>query len=48
MKPLKKMEHYYELDQQIVSCYAQMVKRKNKVENAATIDAYARDPTGNI
>ncbi|CAL5382874.1 unnamed protein product [Camellia sinensis] len=46
MKPLKKMEHYYELDQQIVSCYTQMVKRKNKVENAATIDAYARDPTG--
>ncbi|CAL5384066.1 unnamed protein product [Camellia sinensis] len=45
MKPLKKMEHYYELDQQIVSCYTQMVKRKNKVENAATIDAYARDPT---
>ncbi|KAL7203552.1 hypothetical protein ACSBR2_016766 [Camellia fascicularis] len=47
MKPLKKMEHYYELDQQIVSCYTQMVKRKNKVENAATIDAYARDPTEN-
>ncbi|KAK6115318.1 hypothetical protein DH2020_007587 [Rehmannia glutinosa] len=26
MKPLKKMKHYYELDQQIVSYYVQMVK----------------------
>ncbi|GAB2272711.1 Inositol-pentakisphosphate 2-kinase [Dionaea muscipula] len=25
LKPLKKMEHYYELDQKIVNCYAQMV-----------------------
>ncbi|KAF8405267.1 hypothetical protein HHK36_010168 [Tetracentron sinense] len=26
MKPLKKMVHYYELDQRIVSCYTQMLK----------------------
>ncbi|KAL6511785.1 Inositol-pentakisphosphate 2-kinase [Orobanche gracilis] len=28
MKPLKKMKHYYELDQQIVGAYVQMVKDK--------------------
>ena len=26
MKPLKKMEYYYELDQQIVNYYVQMLK----------------------
>ncbi|KAL6995715.1 Inositol-pentakisphosphate 2-kinase [Sarracenia purpurea var. burkii] len=33
MKPLKKMEYYYELDQKIVSCYAQMVNGQHRVEN---------------
>ncbi|XP_012845829.1 PREDICTED: inositol-pentakisphosphate 2-kinase-like isoform X2 [Erythranthe guttata] len=33
MKPLKKMEYYYELDQQIVSCYVQMVKDDEAIQN---------------
>ncbi|KAL7155247.1 hypothetical protein ABFS83_03G062700 [Erythranthe nasuta] len=35
MKPLKKMEYYYELDQQIVSCYVQMVKDDEAIQNGA-------------
>ncbi|XP_059634622.1 inositol-pentakisphosphate 2-kinase-like [Cornus florida] len=41
MKPLKKMEQYYKLDQQIVRCYTQMLKSKHQPEKeAATIEAY--------
>ncbi|CAA0843407.1 Inositol-pentakisphosphate 2-kinase family protein, partial [Striga hermonthica] len=32
MKPLKKMKHYYELDQQIVRAYVQMVKDKEAMD----------------
>ncbi|KAF6158240.1 hypothetical protein GIB67_015034 [Kingdonia uniflora] len=33
MKPLKKMVHYYELDQKIVSCYTQKEKMKYEPPN---------------
>ncbi|XP_020551028.1 inositol-pentakisphosphate 2-kinase IPK1 isoform X5 [Sesamum indicum] len=33
MKPLKKMEYYYKLDQQIVSFYVKMVKDKEAIDN---------------
>lgn len=36
MKPLKKVEYYYELDQQIVSFYVQMVKSGPWLENKAS------------
>ncbi|KAA8537591.1 hypothetical protein F0562_027199 [Nyssa sinensis] len=35
MKPLKKMERYYKLDQQIVSCYTQMLKTKHQPHKEA-------------
>ncbi|KAI3464923.1 hypothetical protein Pfo_021586 [Paulownia fortunei] len=38
MKPLKKMKYYYELDQQIVSCYVQMVKDNQMVKDKGAID----------
>lgn len=40
MKPLKKMQYYYELDQKIVSCYTQMMKTKHQPEKAASSGAY--------
>ncbi|KAK9270390.1 hypothetical protein L1049_025969 [Liquidambar formosana] len=40
MKPLKKMEHYYELDQKIVSYYNQMVKPEHEPNKVAGIEAY--------
>ncbi|PSS31320.1 Inositol-pentakisphosphate 2-kinase [Actinidia chinensis var. chinensis] len=40
MKSLKKMEHYYELDQQIVRCYAQMVNGEHQVEKPTSVDPY--------
>lgn len=39
MRPLKKMEHYYELDKQIVSFYTRVVNRKHQAEKAVSIDA---------
>ncbi|XP_028087950.1 inositol-pentakisphosphate 2-kinase-like isoform X1 [Camellia sinensis] len=39
MRPLKKMEHYYELDKQIVSFYTQVVNRKHQAEKVVSIDA---------
>ncbi|KAM7531846.1 hypothetical protein LguiB_035256 [Lonicera macranthoides] len=35
MKPLKKMEFYYELDQEIVNCYNHKVKIEHQSNNAA-------------
>ncbi|KAJ9674772.1 hypothetical protein PVL29_023980 [Vitis rotundifolia] len=40
MKPLKKMQYYYELDQKIVSCYTQMMKTEHHPEKAASSGAY--------
>ncbi|XP_057974167.1 inositol-pentakisphosphate 2-kinase-like isoform X3 [Malania oleifera] len=40
MKPLKKMEYYYELDQKILSCYTQMPRTEHKPENAASIETH--------
>ena len=40
MKSLKKMERYYELDQQIVRCYAQMVNGEHQVEKPTSVDPY--------
>ncbi|XWS25801.1 hypothetical protein CRYUN_Cryun27aG0098700 [Craigia yunnanensis] len=34
LKPLKKMEDYYELDKKIVSCYSQMVKTEHEADKA--------------
>ncbi|KAL6533687.1 Inositol-pentakisphosphate 2-kinase [Orobanche hederae] len=38
MKPLKEMKHYYELDQQIVGAYIQMVKDKEAHDCGESID----------
>ncbi|XP_057965131.1 inositol-pentakisphosphate 2-kinase-like [Malania oleifera] len=38
MKPLKKMELYYELDQKIVNYYVQMAKIEHEPEEAANIE----------
>ncbi|XVF63811.1 hypothetical protein PTKIN_Ptkin09bG0116600 [Pterospermum kingtungense] len=40
LKPLKKMEDYYELDKKIVRCYSQKVKTELEADKAVTIDAY--------
>lgn len=40
LKPLKKMEDYYELDKKIVRCYSQKVKTEVEADNAVRIDAY--------
>ncbi|XP_022894546.1 inositol-pentakisphosphate 2-kinase-like [Olea europaea var. sylvestris] len=37
MKPLKKMERHYKLDQQIVSCYVQMKRAAKEVEDRESI-----------
>ncbi|XP_022880009.1 inositol-pentakisphosphate 2-kinase-like [Olea europaea var. sylvestris] len=37
MKPLKKMEYYYQLDQQIVSCYVKMKRAAKEVDNRESI-----------
>ncbi|XP_022763203.1 inositol-pentakisphosphate 2-kinase-like isoform X2 [Durio zibethinus] len=34
LKPLKKMEYYYELDKKIVNCYSQTVKTEREADNA--------------
>ncbi|KAG4146990.1 hypothetical protein ERO13_D05G195200v2 [Gossypium hirsutum] len=39
LKPLKKMEAYYELDKKIVSCYSQMVKTEHETDKAVTINS---------
>ncbi|XP_052201541.1 inositol-pentakisphosphate 2-kinase isoform X3 [Diospyros lotus] len=39
MKPLKKMERYYKLDQKIVNCYTRMVNRE-QVQKVVSIDMY--------
>ncbi|KAK2994143.1 hypothetical protein RJ640_020948 [Escallonia rubra] len=38
IKPLKKMEYYYELDNQIVKLCTQMVRLKHQPENGASIE----------
>ncbi|CAK9176392.1 unnamed protein product [Ilex paraguariensis] len=48
MKPLMKMEYYYELDQQIVSCYSQKVKAQHKLENATSIAEVANFDQSNV
>lgn len=40
MKPLEKMEFYYELDQKIVKCYKQMVKVERGAAKTGTIEGY--------
>ncbi|XVF36067.1 hypothetical protein REPUB_Repub19eG0026300 [Reevesia pubescens] len=40
LRPLKKMEHYYELDKNIVSCYSQMVKTEHEADKAVRMDTY--------
>ncbi|OMO75216.1 hypothetical protein COLO4_26258 [Corchorus olitorius] len=40
LKPLKKMEDYYERDKKIVSCYSQMVKTEQGADKANRKDAY--------
>ena len=40
MKPLNKMEFYYELDQKIVDCYKQMAKVELVAAKKATIQGY--------
>ncbi|GKV46935.1 hypothetical protein SLEP1_g53893 [Rubroshorea leprosula] len=35
LKPLKKMEDYYELDKKIVSCYSQMLQTEHGVDKAS-------------
>ncbi|XAR61729.1 Inositol-pentakisphosphate 2-kinase [Bertholletia excelsa] len=55
MKPLKKMEHYYELDKKIVSRYNQMVKEKQACKRKVMklisaiegIDSIVLDPSKN-
>lgn len=37
MKPLKKMEYYYKLDQQIVSCYVKMKRAAEEVDESESI-----------
>ncbi|MBA0836913.1 hypothetical protein Goarm_009102 [Gossypium armourianum] len=39
LKPLKKMEAYYELDKKIVSCYSQMMKTEHETDKAVTINS---------
>ncbi|XWS14544.1 hypothetical protein CRYUN_Cryun35bG0019000 [Craigia yunnanensis] len=40
LKPLKKMEDYYELDKKIVNCYSQMVKTDHEADKSIRMDAY--------
>ncbi|KNA17367.1 hypothetical protein SOVF_080660 isoform B [Spinacia oleracea] len=40
MKPLNKMEVYYELDQKIVNCYKQKLKLERGAANKGTIEGY--------
>lgn len=40
MKPLNKMERYYELDQQIVSCNTHITNGQHQVDNCVPIEAY--------
>lgn len=40
MKPLDKMEFYYELDQKIVNCYKRMLKVKRGAANMGIIEGY--------
>ncbi|KAF7140040.1 hypothetical protein RHSIM_Rhsim06G0029500 [Rhododendron simsii] len=40
MKPLNKMERYYELDQQIVSCYTDITNGEHQLDNSVSIGAY--------
>lgn len=44
MKPLNKMEVYYELDQKIANCYKQKLKLERGAANKGTIEGYE---TGN-
>ncbi|GMI82538.1 hypothetical protein like AT1G22100 [Hibiscus trionum] len=39
LKPLKKMEAYYELDKKIVSCYSQMVKTEHETDKAVRMNS---------
>lgn len=40
MKPLKKMEYYYELDKKILNCYTQMVKMEHEEGNTLSMEVY--------
>ncbi|GAB4846568.1 Inositol-pentakisphosphate 2-kinase, variant 3 [Ancistrocladus abbreviatus] len=40
LKPLKKMEYYFELDQKIVSYYNQMLKTEDGLVKASSIEGY--------
>lgn len=40
MKPLEKMEYYYELDQKILSCYNQMMKPVCEPDRVSGVDTY--------
>ncbi|XWS24398.1 hypothetical protein CRYUN_Cryun28dG0098500 [Craigia yunnanensis] len=40
LKPLKKIEYYYELDKKIVNCYSQTVKTEHEADKAVRMDAY--------
>uniref|UniRef100_A0A2N9IFH3 Inositol-pentakisphosphate 2-kinase n=1 Tax=Fagus sylvatica TaxID=28930 RepID=A0A2N9IFH3_FAGSY len=40
LKPLKKMEEYYELDKKIVCCYTQMVETEQEADEATSIEVY--------
>ncbi|KAK8596701.1 hypothetical protein V6N12_065181 [Hibiscus sabdariffa] len=42
LKPLKKMEDYYKLDEKIANCYCQMAKTEHKADKAARRDAYEK------
>lgn len=39
MKPLKKMEYYYELDQKIVKYYSEMMKKEGMAQEAGRVEA---------
>ncbi|KAK8580884.1 hypothetical protein V6N12_071134 [Hibiscus sabdariffa] len=39
LKPLKKMEAYYELDKKIVSCYSQMLKTEHETEKVVRMNS---------
>ncbi|KAK8988986.1 hypothetical protein V6N11_030357 [Hibiscus sabdariffa] len=39
LKPLKKMEAYYELDKKIVSCYSQMLKTENETDKVGRMNS---------
>ncbi|KAG9148974.1 hypothetical protein Leryth_010585 [Lithospermum erythrorhizon] len=41
MKPLKKMQHYYKLDQRIVSCYTKMLKA-DRLEDSERINGTSK------